>query len=158
MKSRKSLLATYVKIFIVIALIGLAIFGAIKILDDRYNEEAFETVKTNMLLIQGKTEVIAQKVEIEEKGAKYIGVKIKEKENDEKVQNLIDNKVIDIDSKKSEYYCLDNAALDELGLDIDTQDYFIVDYKKNDIIYVDGIADKDGNTVYKLSELLPKTE
>lgn len=153
MKNRKSLLATYIKIILVIAVIGAIIYGIIRVVGDKYNEEEFETVKTNMLLIQGKTEVIAQKVDIEEKGAEYIGTEIKEKENDEKIQNLINNEIIDIDSKKSTYYCLDNSALEELELDITTDDYYIVDYKKNDVIYVDGIVDKNGNVVYKLSEM-----
>lgn len=153
MKSRKSLLATYIKIILVMAIIGVIIYGIVKVVSHKYNEEEFETVKTNMLLIQGKTEVIAQKVDIKEKGAKYIGIKIKERENDEKIQELVSDKVIDIDSKKSTYYCLDNSALEELGLSLTIQDYYIVDYKKNDVIYVDGIADKNGNIVYKLSEM-----
>ena len=49
-----------------------------------------------MLLIQGKTEVIAQKVEIKEKGAKYIGTKLQDKEIDTSLQNLIDKEIIDL--------------------------------------------------------------
>lgn len=153
MKNRKSLLATYIKIILVIAVIAVAIYGIIKIVDDGYNKEEFATIKTNMLLIQGKTEIIAQKVDIKEKGAKYIGTEIKEKENDAKIQNLINNDVIDINSKKSNYYCLDNDNLKELELDINVDDYYIVDYKNNDVIYVDGIQDQNGNMVYKLSDM-----
>lgn len=153
MKTRKSLLATYIKIILVIIVIIAIIYGIIKIVDDKYNEEEFETIKTNMLLIQGKAEIISQKVDIKEKGAEYIGTKIKERENDAQIQNLIDNNIIDIDSKKSNYYCIDNSDLEELGLDIKIDDYYIIDYKKNDVIYVDGIQDKNGNTVYKLSDM-----
>ena len=153
MKNRKSLLATYIKIILVIAVIAVAIYGIIKMVNDGYNKEEFATIKTNMLLIQGKTEIIAQKVDIKEKGAKYIGTEIKEKENDTKIQNLINNNVIDINSKKSNYYCLDNDNLKELELDINVDDYYIVDYKKNDVIYVNGIQDQNGNMVYKLSDM-----
>lgn len=153
MKNRKSLLATYIKIILVIAVIAVAIYGIIKMVNDEYNKEEFATIKTNMLLIQGKTEIIAQKVDIKEKGAKYIGTEIKEKENDAKIQNLINNNVIDINSKKSNYYCLDNDNLKELELDINVDDYYIVDYKNNDVIYVDGIQDPNGNMVYKLSDM-----
>ena len=56
---RKSVLLTYIKIFIVIIIIvGLVYFG-IKFFTREYDAEAFETVKTNLLLIQAKTEVIA---------------------------------------------------------------------------------------------------
>lgn len=153
MKNRKSLLATYIKIILVIAVIAVAIYGILKIASDEYNKEEFSTIKTNMLLIQGKTEIIAQKVDIKEKGAKYIGTEIEEKQNDAEIQNLINNNVIDINSEKSNYYCLDNNNLKELELDINIDDYYIVDYKNNDVIYVDGIQDQNGNMIYKLSDM-----
>lgn len=154
MKKRKSLIATYIKILIVVAIIVAGVFFIIRLFNKEYDSQEYETIKTDMLLIQGKTEVISQKVEIEEKGAKYIGTKLKEKEVDEVIQNLIDNEIIDLDSKKSNYYCLDNSDLKELGLeDIKVDDYYIVDYKKNDIIYVNGIKNEEGNLVYKLSDM-----
>ena len=107
-----------------------------------------------MLLIQGKTEVLSQKVEIKEKDAKYIGTKLKDKEVDSTIQNLIDEKIIDMDSKDSNYYYLDGSNLAELGLNnIQLDSDFIVDYKKNDIIYVKGIENADGNIIYKLSDM-----
>lgn len=154
MKSRKSLVATYIKIILVILIIAALIYGAVKVLNKEYNNAEYETVKTNMLLIQGKTEVIAQQVEIEEEGATYIGTEIKEKQDDAKIQNLIQNNIIDIESKDNNYYCIDNANLEELGLgNIKTEDYFIVDYKQNDVIFVDGIENEEGNVVYKLSDM-----
>ena len=153
MKGRKSLLATYIKIILVLVIIGIAVYGIYRVVNSKYNEEEFETVKTNMLLIQGKTEVIANKVDIKEKGAEYVGTKIDEKENDSKIQNLINNNIIDIDSKDNNYYCIDNSNLEELELNIKIDDYYIVDYKQNDVIFVDGIKDKNGNVVYKLSDM-----
>ena len=101
-----------------------------------------------MLLIQGQTEIIAQKVEIKEKDAKYIGTPIKEKAGDAKIQNLVNSNIIDLESKDSNFYCLNNDNLKELGLDeIQTEDYYIVDYKKNDVIYV------ENDIVYRLSEM-----
>ena len=151
---RKSLLATYVKIFIVILIIAGIVYYAVRVINNSYNREAFETVKTNLLLIQGKTEVIAQQVEIEDEDAKYVGTKIEEKENDEKIQNLINNNVINLESDDSNYYCLDESNLEELGLsDISVDSFYIVDYKQNDVIYVDGIENENGNIVYKLSEM-----
>ena len=153
MKGRKSLLATYIKIILVLVIIGIAVYGIYRVVNSKYNEEEFETVKTNMLLIQGKTEVIANKVDIKEKGTEYVGTKIDEKENDSKIQNLINNNIIDIDSKDNNYYCIDNSNLEELELNIKIDDYYIVDYKQNDVIFVDGIKDKNGNVVYKLSDM-----
>ena len=154
MKTRKNLILTYIKIILVILIIIAGIYFGIKVLSKGYNNEEYETVKTNMLLIQGKTEIIAQKVEIKEEGAEYIGTEIKKKQDDAKIQNLINNNVINLESEDNNYYCIDNANLEELGLDeIKADDYYIVDYKQNDVIYVDGIQDDAGNTVYKLSDM-----
>ena len=151
---KKSLLATYVKIFIVIALMSATIYALIRFVDNGYSNEMYETIKTNMLLIQGKTEVISQKVEIKEKGAELIGTKIKDKQEEEPIKKLIQAGIINIESKDNNYYCLSNEDLKKLGLEnITTNNYYIVDYKKNDIIYVDGIQNQSGNIVYKLSEM-----
>ncbi len=154
MKKRKSLVVTYIKIFIVIAIIVVGIILALKFLNKEYNSQEYETIKTDMLLIQGQTEVLAQKVAIEEDDAEYIGTKLEDKEIDETIQNLIDKEIVDLDSEDSNYYCLDNSNLEELGLeDVRTDNFFIVDYKQNDIIYIDGIEDAEGNIVYKLSDM-----
>ena len=159
MKSRKSLLATYIKIIIVILLIAAGIYAIYRLAHKSYNEAEFETIKTDMLSIQVQTETVAQKVEIKEKGAKYIGTKIDDKLEDEKVQNLINNNIIDVESKKSNLYCLDNSNLEELGLNnIKVDSFYIVDYKQNEVIYVDGIQDSNGETVYKLSDMNKKEE
>lgn len=154
MKKQKSLVVTYIKIFIVIAIIVVGIILALKFLNKEYNSQEYETIKTDMLLIQGQTEVLAQKVAIEEDDAEYIGTKLEDKEIDETIQNLIDKEIVDLDSEDSNYYCLDNSNLEELGLeDVRTDNFFIVDYKQNDIIYIDGIEDSEGNIVYKLSDM-----
>ena len=159
MKSIKSLLATYIKIIIVILLIAAGIYAVYRLVNKSYNEAEFETIKTDMLSIQVQTETVAQKVEIEEKGAKYIGTKIDDKLEDEKVQNLINNNIIDVESKKSNLYCLDNSNLEELGLsNIKVDSFYIVDYKQNEVIYVDGIQNSNGETVYKLSDMNKKEE
>ena len=153
MKKQKSLVVTYIKIFIVIAIIAVGIYIAIKFFNKEYSSEEYETIKTDMLLIQGQTEVLSQKVEIEDDDAEYIGTKLKDKEIDENIQNLIDKKIVDLYSDDSNYYCLDNSNLEELGLNIKTDNYFIVDYKKNDVIYIEGVENSEGNTVYKLSDM-----
>ena len=58
---KKSVLFTYIKIIIVIGIIVGAVYFGVKYLYKEYDKEAFETVKTNMLLIQAKTELVAQK-------------------------------------------------------------------------------------------------
>ena len=60
MKKQKSLVVTYIKIFIVIAIIAVGIYIAIKFFNKEYSSEEYETIKTDMLLIQGQTEVLSQ--------------------------------------------------------------------------------------------------
>ena len=154
MISRKSVVLTYVKIFIVLVIIAAIIYAAVQFFGTKYNEEEFETLKTDMLLIQGKIEVVSQKVDIEEEDAEYIGSSIKENKEDEKIQNLINNNIIDIDSKKSKYYCINNDNLNELGLEnVRVDDYYIVDYENNEVIYINGIKNENGDTIYKLSDM-----
>ena len=154
MKKRKSLAATYIKIIIALLIIACGIYFGFRFLNKEYNIEEFETVKTNLLLIQGKTEIIAQKVEIKEEGAKYIGTPIKEKQEEAQIKNLIESNVINIDSEDSNYYYIDNGNLGELGLEnMNIDGSFVVDYKQNDVIYVNGIKNESGHTVYKLSEM-----
>ena len=150
---RKSLAFTYVKIFIAIILIALIIYYAINFIQRENNSEEFETVKTDMLALQGRIEILKQQVETETEDVEYVGTEIEQKENEPQIQNLINNNVIDIDSEDSNYYCIDNSNLQELGLEIQTDSYYIVDYEQNDVIYVDGIKDSSGNMVYKLSDM-----
>ena len=154
MISRKSVVLTYVKIVIVLVIIAATIYVAVQFLGTKYNEEEFETLKTDMLLVQGKIEVVSQKIDIEEEGVEYIGTSIKENKDDEKIQNLINNNIIDINSKKNKYYCINNDSLNELGLEnVRVDDYYIVDYENNEVIYINGIKNENGDTIYKLSDM-----
>ena len=131
----------------------MVIYYAINFIQREYNSEEFETVKTDMLALQGRIEILKQQVETETEDVEYVGTEIEQKENELEIQYLINNNVIDIDSEDSNYYCIDNSNLQELGLEIQTDSYYIVDYEQNDVIYVDGIKDSSGNMVYKLSDM-----
>lgn len=151
----KHIIWTYTKILIVIAMIAAIVWGAIQYLQKEYKEENFETIKTNMLLIQAKIQVVAEKKAMKEKGADYIGKPIIEMAEDEKVKELIKKDIIDPNAKKSEYYILTNEDLVQLELqNIQLEDaYYVVDYKTDEVIYTEGITDLQGNVVYKLSEI-----
>ena len=151
----KHIIWTYTKILIVIGIIVAIVWGAIQYLQKEYKEENFETIKTNMLLIQAKIQVVAEKKAMKEKGADYIGKPIIEMAEDEKVKELIKKDIIDPNAKKSEYYILTNEDLVQLELqNIQLEDaYYVVDYKTDEVIYTEGITDLQGNVVYKLSEI-----
>lgn len=142
-------------IFIIICIIGIVI-GTIYFIKNKYEEEELKTIKTDMLLIEGKIKIIAEKVRIKEKNATFIGKKINELEENDEIQSLEEKKVIDLNEKNNQYYILEKAHLEELGLSsIELKEgFYIVDYNNSEVIYSKGIADEEGNVRYKLSELI----
>ena len=64
---------TYVKILFFIGVIIAIIYGVGYFLKNEYDDEQFETIKTNMLVIEAKTKMVAEKIKMKEKDAVYIG-------------------------------------------------------------------------------------
>ena len=150
---RKGYGRVYAGILFIILVIGIIIYGVLKYAKKEVDSEQFETIKTDMLLIEAKTSIVAQKVKIKEKDAKYIGNKIENDENED-IKKLEEHGIIEL-KKENNYYILDNNNLDELELSVRNQKQgnYIVEYNSNEIIYTSGIKDKDGNILYKLSDI-----
>lgn len=145
---------TYAKTFFIILLIIAIVIGVVYYLKNEYNIEQLETLKTNMLLIEGKTKIVAEKVKIKEKDATYVGTKIEKETEDEVIKNLQEKGIIDLNAEDVNYYILEQSHLEELGLsNIKLEEgYYIVEYSSNEIIYSEGVEDEEGNVFYKLSE------
>ena len=150
---RKGYGRVYAGIIFIILVIGIIIYGVLKYAKKEVDSEQFETIKTDMLLIEAKTSIVAQKVKIKEKNAKYIGNKIENDENED-IKKLEEQGIIEL-KKENNYYILDDNNLDELELSVRNQKQgnYIVEYNSNEIIYTSGIKDKDGNILYKLSDI-----
>ena len=150
---RKGYGRVYAGIIFIILVIGIIIYGVLKYAKKEVDSEQFETIKTDMLLIEAKTSIVAQKVKIKEKDAKYIGNKIENDENED-IKKLEQHGIIEL-KKENNYYILDDNNLDELELSVRNQKQgnYIVEYNSNEIIYTSGIKDKDGNILYKLSDI-----
>lgn len=146
---------TYVKILFFIGIIIAIIYGAGYFLKNEYDDEQFETIKTDMLLIEAKTKMVAEKIKMKEKDAVYVGKKIEEAKDDEDIKKLQESGIINLEEKNNEYYILEKSNLEELGLTAVNlaEGYYIVEYNSNEIIYAKGIKDKDGNILYKLSDI-----
>lgn len=146
---------TYAKILFFLIIIAAIICGIGYFFKSQYDDEQFETIKTDMLLIEAKTKVVAEKVKMKEKDASYVGRKIEEVKEEEDIKNLQERGIINLEEKSSVYYILEKGDLEELGLvTINLENsYYIVEYNTNEIIYSKGIKDKDGNMIYKLSDL-----
>jgi len=146
---------TYAKTFFVILLIAAIAIGIVYYLKKEYNVEQLETIKTNMLLIEGKTKIIAEKVRIKEIDATYIGTKVEKDTDYEVIKELQEKGIIDLNAKDVNYYILEKSHLKELGLSdlILEEGMYIVEYTSNEIIYSNGIEIEEGKMLYKLSEI-----
>lgn len=124
-------------IALVVMIVILAIITAVTVtVSVNYADIAkFENVETDLLLIQSKAKVMADK--------KAIG----EIEEDE---------LYGIKQESGDYqgwYLLSQSELDEMGMKkAQAEDNYYIDYQNNDVAYGVGIEYK-GTTYYKLSEM-----
>ena len=137
-------------IFLVIIILVL-ILVAVRFVELQYKNEESETIKTNMLAIQGKAKIIAE----EEKALKkeLAGIKISDKKEEENIKKLLEQQNITID-ENSKYYVLDKENLNAIGLgniELESDQYYIVNYDNLEILYTKGVQIGD-NILYKLSD------
>lgn len=139
-------------IFWIVIIIVIFVMGIKMLLNETENREV-ENLTTEMLLLQGKIKVISQENEMKKEEHPLIGKKLNENLEDERVKNLIDNKVI-TEEELENYYIIDSQDLKTLNLE-DTLDgeYYIVNYKTYEIIYSKGMELHD-EMHYTLTKLI----
>jgi len=145
-------------VFWVVVIIAVVVVGTKIILKETENREV-ENLTTDMLLLQGKIKVIAQENEMNEEENPLIGRKLTENLEDEKVKNLIDNKVITEEGEALEnYYIIDSETLKTLNLEDNLNgEYYIVNYETYEIIHSKGL-ELHNQIHYTLTELIEHRE
>lgn len=154
MKEEKGL--TYIGMVFLIILIAILVFGAIYFFRIEQWKADLENVKTDMLLIQAKVKNVSNEQTLEKKENVLVGTKISDMEDNNTIKEFLEKDIIDIESKKNNYYVLDQEDLGELEIDqvqLEDNNLCIVDYKTNEVIYTSGFLYTDGNTYYKLSDI-----
>lgn len=149
---KKGYIKVYLHILFILAIVIITIMATLHVVKNSYDKEKIETLKTDMLLIEAKVSLVAEKITIKEKDAKYIGTKASDLKDDERINTLQEKGVINIESKDSLYYLLEKSALEEVGLN-NIEGTYIVDYKTSEVIYIEGITDENGNVLHKLSDI-----
>ena len=147
---------TYIAMIFIIVLIALIVFAVIYFARMQISKENLETLKTNLLLIQGKVELVSQHVDMKEKDTKLTGTKLADMKEDEVIKAFLEKQIIDSESKDSDFYVLKEQDLKDLELSniqMENGMYYIVDYKTNDIITTKGYTATDGQTYYKLTDI-----
>lgn len=120
-----------------------------------------QSVTTDLLLIQAKVRIINEKVvfendEIEKQNLLKGTMLIK---GDSVLEEMLEKGIIkDTEYQDNTYYLLSKEDLIDMGLDgIDVSDdeKLVVDYEHEEVIYVKGVKNTEGNNLYKLSEMNP---
>ena len=147
-------------ITLVITIVLLIILTAVGVeeVGDILDEVNKETICTDMLLIQAKAKVLNEKANFNKDETILMGQKLSEVTGNTEVEALKTNGIIsETEENYSKYYIWDKQTVEELTLGLenyeDTQIY-IVNYATEEVIYPQGYEHTDGNTYYKLSELL----
>lgn len=147
-------------ITLVITVIILVLIAAISIgkVGDIITQVNKETICTDMLLIQAKSKVLNEKANFNKDETMLAGQKLSEVTGNSEVDALKTNGIIsESEENYSKYYIWNKQTVEEqqLGLEKfeDTQ-FYIVNYATEEVIYPQGYEHTDGNTYYKLSELL----
>lgn len=154
MKEEKGL--TYIGMIFLIILISILVFGAIYFVRIERSKANLENVKTDMLLIQAKIKTVSNEQTLKKKKNVLVGTKISDMKDNNTIKEFLDKDIINIKSKKNNYYVLNQKDLEDLEIkqvQLENNNLCIVDYKTNEIIYTSGFQHTDGNTYYKLSDI-----
>lgn len=151
MKSQKGM--SYIMMLLCIVAIIALIGGIIYFTQKKYEEEKLETLKTDLITLQGKIRILSQEVNMKKEGINYIGKSLSENLEEESVKKLIDNGIITSDNAEyKEYFILEGEDFKALGLEDYNLSKLIVNYTTCEIIYPEGFYIKE-KMYYKLSDL-----
>lgn len=140
-----TLVTLAITIVVLVIISSITIYTGANILD-RAN---LQNLNTNMMLIQAKAKTIGENSKFNKDTTKLKGHKINEITENEKINKLIDEKIIE---KPEEYYLLSQEDLNTMGLEkIKLEDGYIINYNTEEVIYVKGF-EVDKKIYYKLSE------
>ena len=147
MKSEKGL--GIIGIILIIIIIAGLITGGVFFVKTRINNEKNDSIRSDMLLIQGTCAKIKQESIKAKNTDMYVGTKISDMSEDEIINNFKSLSIVSEDQYEK-YYCLNNDNLQALNLDIQNEEgsYYLINYDDNEVIITKGYQGK-----YKLSEI-----
>lgn len=135
---------------IIIWIIGIIILTFIAIFAFDFFEKGLnikkqEDIKTEMLQVQAKSKIILERYHVDNnnalKGEKVEDTSLEEKFGIDNIQN---------------YYKWTKDVLIEVGLNniiLEDNEYYLINYDLEEVIYSNGYKTEDGNIFYKLSDI-----
>ena len=152
MKSENGI--TYTKlliIFVIIIIIGAILLSNIVRM---FETEKFESIKTNMLLIQAEANVLKGGSDMKSDVSTLKGYQLSNLPEEIDIKKFLSKGLIsEIDYEY--YYILDQKCLNDMGLSkivLDNDEYYIIDYETSEVFYTKGYTADDKTTYYKLSD------
>ena len=127
-----------------IAILTVIIINGVQFVQKQMHEKEWENVKTDMLQIQAKAKIVFEKYHVDEANG-LAG---------EKIEDISSIEQFGIEQDKTYYKwtkeTLEQNSLSDIKLD---EDYYLINYETEEVIYSKGYKSNDGNTYYKLSEI-----
>jgi ABC-type lipoprotein release transport system permease subunit len=135
-----------IKLLLGVVLLVIIITIGVQHLSTEVSNGILEDINTNLLCIQAKAKIIAEKNHINKEENPLKG---------EKIENSEIGTQMGIEDITS-YYKWNEELLREIGLNeipIEENAFYAVNYETEEVIYSAGYKTKDGITYYKLSDI-----
>lgn len=145
-KNEKGITLTTLVITIIIILIlaGTLTYAGSSII----KSAKLQTINTDLLLIQAKVKTLEEKANFEGKPELLVGVNINTN------TQLLNSVGITTVQETDKFYSISNEEdLNKLGVSVNTNSEYIVNYTDGEVYYVEGYKHTDGKKYYKLSEI-----
>ena len=152
-KSGVTLVSLVITVIVIAIISSTLVYTGMKLI----KKASFQTLSTDMLLIQAKAETIYEKLSFEKTPEELISALTGEKviKTSEHGNNLLRAGVAENDIEK--YYLWNDSVLESFGLGgIKSREkgYFYINYGSEiEVVSSLGFSHTDGNTYYKLSEI-----
>lgn len=157
MKEEKGM--TYLTLLIILVVLAVVIIAIVYFVKGAYQQETLEDRKTNMLLLQGKVTMLEEKVVAKKENAVYVGKKVADNKENEKIKELLQKGIINEEEENFEnYYMLEKEDIESLGLsqlELKEEEAYVVNYKTGEVMMTEPII-IENEEYYTLSSIRNK--
>ena len=152
---------TYLTLLIVLVILAIVIVAIVFFIKGEYQQETIENRKTNLLLVQGKVTMLEEMVVAKREGAAYIGKKVADNKENEKIKTLLEKGIIAEEEENFDsYYLLEKEDLDALGLsqlELKEGEAYVVNYKTGEVMMTVPVT-IENTEYYTLSSIRERDE
>ncbi len=152
---------TYLTLLIVLVILAIVIVAIVFFIKGEYQQETIEDRKTNLLLVEGKVTMLEEMVVAKREGAVYIGKKVADNKENEKIKNLLEKGIIaEAEENFDSYYLLEKEDLDALGLsqlELKEGEAYVVNYKTGEVMMTVPVT-IENTEYYTLSSIRERDE